>query len=89
MIMIPSLNQIILILAFGTPLLLIFMALPAMLELKRPRDSGPMLIMERVPIYYVSSSIAAIGNIEEEAKFDFSPVPSLRKILEVLPSLEV
>jgi hypothetical protein len=87
--MIPNLDQTLLFLLLGTPLLFILLLLPALLELRKPRDSGPRLIMDKLPEFYVQSRVAAIANIEEEVKFEFSIIPKLTKIVEVLPNLEV
>ena len=87
--MIPNLNQTILIIVLGTPLLLLIMTMPALMELRKPKDSGPRRIMERLPSFYVQSSVASLANIEEETNFESSLLPRLAKIIEILPSLEV
>jgi len=88
--MIPNLNQIIIILVFGTPMLIIVMFLPAFLELRKPKDCGPRMIMDKVPGFHIQPRVVVgIANIEEEMKFEYSLIPRLSKIIEVLPSLEV
>ena len=87
--MIPNLTQTILILALGTPSLILIMFLPALIELKKPKDCGPRQIMDKVPEFHVQPRLFAIANIEEEIKFEHSLIPRLMKIIEVLPSLEV
>jgi hypothetical protein len=88
--MIPNLISAILLIVFGTPTLIIVVFLPALLELRRPRDSGPRIIMEDVHAGLIGLlSVATIVNIEEEHRFDRSLLPRLLKAIEVLPSLEV
>jgi len=88
--MIPTLTQTLLILILGTPPLILIMFLPALIELKKPKDCGPRMIMENVPDLHLQPRfIFAIPNIEEEIKFEHSLLPRLTKIIEVLPSLEV
>lgn len=87
--MIPNLTPTVLILVLGTPLLILIMFLPALLELRKPKDSGPRRIMEKVPELRVDPHLfVAIANIEEETKFERSLLSRLTKIVEVLPSLE-
>ena len=88
-VMIPNLTQTILILALGTPLLILIMFLPALLEVRKPKDCGPRMIMDKVPEFHVQPRVVVISNIEEEMKFEHSLIPRLLKIIEVLPSLEV
>jgi hypothetical protein len=66
------------------------MFLPAIIELKKPKDNGPRRIMESIPELKmgIMTSIL-IANIEEEKKFDISLIRTLAKIIEVLPSLEI
>ena len=88
--MIPNLTSIIAILVLGIPILILIMLLPALLELKKPKDGGPRMIMENVS--EVQTQIAhmiPIANIENEQRFDSTLIRPLAKIIEVLPNLEV
>ena len=88
--MIPNLISAIILIVLGTPALIIVVFLPALLELRRPRDRGPRIIMEDVHVGIVGLlSVATIFNIEEEHRFDRSLLPRLLKVIEVLPSLEI
>jgi hypothetical protein len=79
----------ILILILGTPILVTIMLLPVFIELKKPKDNGPRLIMEGVPGVSVGlRSVFSIADIEVGQKFDCSVIPRLMRIIEVLPSLE-
>ena len=88
--MIPNLTSIIVILILGIPILILIMLLPALLELKKPKDGGPRMIMENVS--EVQTQIAhmiPIANIENEQRFDSALIRPLAKIIAVLPNLEV
>jgi hypothetical protein len=87
--MIPNLSSIIAILALGLPLLILFMLLPAILELKKPKDKGPRMIMDNiseVQIHIMHN--VPIANIESEQKVDRAVLQPLAKIIAVLPNLE-
>jgi len=89
-VMIPNLTSMIILLIVTTPLLIFITFLPAFLELKKPRDGGPRMIMENVPEVktYTTRSIQ-MEDIEEEQKFDVSLLQTIAKIIEVLPNLDV
>ena len=88
--MIPDLNQVILILTVCAPLLILIMFLPALIELRNPKDPGPRLIMNRLTDLFLQSNLGvAIVNIEEEYAFEYALILRIKKIIEVLPSLEV
>jgi hypothetical protein len=42
--MVPNLNSVITILLLGTPALILIVFLPAIIELKKPKDGGPRMI---------------------------------------------
>jgi hypothetical protein len=66
------------------------MFLPAILELRKPKDGGPRMIMGGIPeAPFPVMAVFSIVNIEEEQRFDSSLLRPLAKIIEVLPSLEV
>ena len=88
--MIPNPTSIITILVLGTPLLILIMFLPAILELRKPKDGGPRVIMGGIPeAPFQVTAVFPIVNIEEEQMFESSLLRPLAKIIEVLPSLEV
>ena len=87
--MIPIPTSIIALLLLGTPLLLLIMLLPALVELKKPRDRGPRMIMDKIPEMQILVVSLPIANIEEDQRFDFALLRSLARIIEVLPSLEL
>jgi hypothetical protein len=56
----------------GTPILLLVMLLPAVLELKKPRDAGPRLIMDDSSLKSIQVlQVPLIWDIEENQGFDF------------------
>lgn len=82
----PTLIAVIII---GAPSLILIMFLPALLELKKPKDSGPRKIMEDVSeMQGQMGKIIPIVNIEEEQKFDVALVKKIATIIAALPSLE-
>ena len=88
--MIPNLTSIITMLILGTPILILIMLLPVLVELKKPKDAGPRMIMDNVsevPISFMR--VIPLANIEEEQKFDSTLIQTLAKIIGALPSLEV
>jgi len=88
--MVPILTSIITILVLGTPILILIMLLPALLELKKPKDAGPRMIMDNVSEVPVQiMRVLPIINIENEQKFDSTLIQTIAKIIEVLPSLDV
>jgi hypothetical protein len=88
--MISNLTSTIVMLITVTPVLILIMFLPAFIELKKPKDRGPRMIMEGLPevnmhmVHFIS-----IANIEDEQKFDSSLIQTMAKVISVLPSLEV
>ena len=88
--MIPNLTSIITILIVATPILILITFLPAFLELKKPKDGGPRMIMRSIPeVKTLTAHAIHIANIEKEQKFDISLIQTIAKIIEVLPNLEV
>jgi len=88
--MIPNLSSILTLIMLGTPILIFIMLLPVFMELKKPKDAGPRMIMDNVsevPLRRIR--VVPIVNIEEIQNFDDALIQSLAKIIGALPSLEV
>jgi hypothetical protein len=90
--MIPNLNPTtLMMLIFGVSTFILIMFLPALLELKKPRDAGPRIIMDDVIIAqrFRAREIFPLANIEKE-KFglDQTIVKRITDIVSFLPSLE-
>jgi hypothetical protein len=88
--MIPNLTSIIAILILGIPILILIMLLPALLELKKPKDGGPRMILDNISEVQIQiMRMIPIASIEDEQKFDSALIQLLAKIIAILPSLEV
>jgi hypothetical protein len=68
--MIPSLNTLITILIPATASLILFMFLPAIVELKKPKDAGPRLIDGSFAQIRFSSLTMPLLNLEDDLKLD-------------------
>lgn len=88
--MIPNLTSITTILILGIPVLILVMLLPAILELKKPKDEDPRRIMDDISEAQIQiMRMTHIVNIESEQRFDRGIIQPLAKIIAVLPNLEV
>jgi hypothetical protein len=74
----------------GVPILMLAMLFPAVLELRKPRDSGPRLILPEFAGVFTSrfAEPIALLNLEEKLDLDVSLRPLLRTIIGRLPTLE-
>ena len=87
--MLPNLALIIAILILGIPILILIMLLPPLLELKKPKDGGPRMIMDSISEVQIQiMRMIPIASIEDEQKFDSALIQPLAKIIEVLPGLD-
>jgi hypothetical protein len=87
--MILDLSSVFAIVVLGTPILLLIMFLPTVLELKKPRDAGPRLIMGN--ILGVATQVVQIPlliNIEEDHEYNATLIPAIGSILNFLPKLD-
>jgi len=85
--LVTPVHIIVLLLGILIPVFLLF--LPALVELKKPRDSGPRIIEENMPdLLFRPTWLAGIVAIEEEQNLDSMFVMSLTKIIGFLPNLE-
>jgi len=78
-------------LLFGVALFTFIMLLPAFLELKRPKDAGPRIIMNDVIIakYLRKGRVFPLQSIEEErVRPDQTIVKKIADVIAVLPNLE-
>jgi len=90
--MIPNSNPTTLILlAFGASVFIFIMLLPALLELKKPKDAGPRMIMDDLVVaqYFPKKGIIQLQSIDEE-KFglDKTIVKKIADVISFLPNLE-
>ena len=85
--MIQSLNLLITaLIAITTVILLMF--LPAIIELKKPKDAGPRLITENFAKIGLSTLKIPIINIEDDWKLDIQSTMKIANFLHVIPNLE-
>ena len=76
-----------LVLGIFVPVLLLF--LPAIIELKKPKDSGPRIIDETASdLLFRRAGVILIANIEEEQKLDSLIIRSMARTIDFLPTLE-
>ncbi len=73
----------------GTPILLLFMLLPTLLELRKPQDAGPRRIMYSFSqvLPTPTMEINSLQDIEGHNELDITLKPFINVIFSVLPSL--
>ena len=82
----PTLIAVIIL---GAPSLILIMLLPALLELKKPKDAGPRRIMDDVSeMQMLMERAITMVNIEEEQKIDVIFAKKIVAIIATLPSIE-
>jgi hypothetical protein len=86
--MVPNPTAMITILIVAAPAIILILFLPAIIELKKPKDRGPRMIMEVPEVTLSLVHVIPITNMEREQTFDSSLVQTMTKIMAVLPSLE-
>jgi hypothetical protein len=87
--MIPNLTAIIIIIT-AAPTLILITFLPALIELKKPKDSGPRLIATRISDRNLAiTSFISLADIENGQKFDGTLIDTMAKLFAFLPNLEV
>jgi len=76
---------------FGVSAFIIILLLPALLELKKPKDAGPRIIMDDAIVTrrFQARGIVSIASIEEE-KLGLDQTVSMKiaDVIAVLPNLE-
>jgi len=71
---------------------LIVMLMPALFELKKPKDSGPRIMLEDTlysKILNASPNIPLLDVDDEKVELDQEIIKRMAKVLAVLPRLEV
>jgi len=77
-------------LIFGVLTFIFVMILPALLELKKPKDAGPRTIMDSIPIgQSLVGETTLIVNMEDDYEFDELLMKKVVDVIAVLPNLEV
>ncbi len=87
-LLIQSLNTLIITLLATTIMTILLMFLPAIIELKKPKDAGPRLINENFTKIGLSTLKIPIINIEDDWKLDIQSTMKIASFLHVIPNLE-
>ena len=76
-------------LILGVSTFIFIMLLPALLELKKPKDAGPRMIVDDANFTQPKIRNMPIVNVEEEQGFDRILIKRIADVIAVLPNLEV
>ena len=75
-------------LMLGVSTFIFIMLLPALLELKRPKDAGPRIIVDDAHFTQLKIRSMPIVNVEEEQGFDRILIKRIADVMAVLPNIE-
>ena len=77
-------------LCFGVLIFIFIMLLPALLELKKPKDAGPRMMLNDVSVLQQLQIVQkiSIANMEEDLGFDQTAVKKIANVIAMLPNLE-
>ena len=87
--MIQDPNSLIATLIATTAIVIVLFFLPALIELKKPKDAGPRLIDYKILKLRIGILKVPLIDIEEEQKFTFQSTTKTADSLYILPNLEV
>ncbi|MEM3770003.1 MAG: hypothetical protein QXG76_02300 [Candidatus Bathyarchaeia archaeon] len=73
----------VIMLFFGVMAFIIIMLLPAIMELKKPKDAGPKILESGE-----QHGINLLVNMESDVKFDWTTIRRVAEIIAILPNLE-
>jgi len=76
------------LLILGVSTFIFIMLLPALFELKRPKDAGPRTIVDHPLFTQPEVRKVPMANVEEEQRFDQKLAEKIADIIAVLPNLE-
>jgi hypothetical protein len=87
--MIPDVSSASALVVLVTPILLLLMLLPTILELKKPSDAGPRLIMGNFSgVITQTALILSIANIEENQEFGVNLARPIGSVFGFLSNLD-
>jgi hypothetical protein len=89
---IPDLFWALAVLILAPIVLFLIMLLPTFLELKKPKDPGPRLIIsavEAVTATPLSVGIDFLLSMEGTSEFQVKPVPNVLSVLGFLPNIDI
>jgi hypothetical protein len=75
-------------LIFGVSAFLFIMLLPALLELKKPKDAGPRRILEDSTLNQLGIKLVSIERTEEKMELDLTIAKRIAEVMAVLPNIE-
>ncbi|MGD0994359.1 MAG: hypothetical protein ABR909_02410 [Candidatus Bathyarchaeia archaeon] len=87
--MIQDQNSLIATLIATIAMIIVLFFLPALIELKKPKDAGPRLIDDNIPKIRIGTLKVPITDIEEEQKFTYQSTTKTADFLYTIPNLEV
>jgi hypothetical protein len=85
--MVQSLETLIVTLVGTIVIFVALLFLPAIIELKKPKDAGPRVIIDFEQIC-LSDLKTSLQNVEEDLKFDSQLTSKIRVFLRFIPNLE-
>ena len=88
MFMSEGLTSTLAMLIFGASAFIFIMLLPAILELKKPKDAGPRKIMEDADIPRSLTQLAMLERTGGKIELDQTALKKLADVISVLPNLE-
>lgn len=87
--MLPNPTLTFMILGLGVLIFILIMFLPALFELKMPKDAGPRMIKDYTLPANLAIKEVLIANLEEKQGLDQILVNNILDAINVLPNLEV
>jgi hypothetical protein len=73
---------------FGVIVFFFVMLLPALVELKRPRDAGPRVILDDVSILRFYGRFVPLERIDEKIMLEQDVLRRIAEVIAFLPSLD-
>jgi hypothetical protein len=87
--MIPNPIPTFVLLTIGVLTFLFIMLLPSLIELKKPKDAGPKMIMDYTFDIRSKTQDILMIDMEEEQGFDQTFIKKVVDIISFLPNIEV
>jgi len=88
MILYSNIDNLLIAMIATAVIIIVLFFLPAIIELKKPKDAGPRLIKDTLPKMIKTSLNATIADIEEEQNFTYRSTVKIAYPTSILPILE-
>jgi hypothetical protein len=88
-IVLPNPTLTFIILGLGVLIFVLILLLPALFELKMPKDAGPRMIRDPSSPINLAMREIPVENIEEKLEFNQILMKNIVDAISVLPNLEV